>query len=214
MELSILGERYRQRRQLHLPFCIEPCVKFLPNTCQKWSSQKSVQVNKRIRCKHSIHVRINSVYQNRNNKATCSPGFKLSTSIRWSYSVKGRCDERKLPHSMLITYMYKDASQISHAKLTAQTLMTEIQLRKRKEDNWMFRWGLNNIKQHLKKLLTISPDLGSKPCHLGIACARSTYAALVPVPKITAAMTSGLSYLPPASVPIVSLTCSSQQVNF
>jgi len=39
---------------------------------------------------------------------------------------------------------------------------------------------------------TISPDLGRRPCHLGIACARSTYAAFVPVPNITAAMTSGL----------------------
>lgn len=55
-------------------------------------------------------------------------------------------------------------------------------------------------------ILTISPDLGKRPCHLGIACARSTYAALVPVPSITAAMTSSSQYLPPAKVPIVSLT--------
>lgn len=53
---------------------------------------------------------------------------------------------------------------------------------------------------------TISPDLGSRPCHLGIVFARSTYAALVPVPNITAAMTSGLLYRPPANVPTVSLT--------
>lgn len=55
-------------------------------------------------------------------------------------------------------------------------------------------------------MLTISPDLGKRPCHFGIACARSTYAAFVPVPKITAAATSLLLYLPPASVPTVSLT--------
>jgi hypothetical protein len=57
-----------------------------------------------------------------------------------------------------------------------------------------------------KKLLTISPDLGRRPCHFGIACARSTYAAFVPVPKITAAITSLLEYLPPANVPTVSFT--------
>jgi hypothetical protein len=58
---------------------------------------------------------------------------------------------------------------------------------------------------------TISPDLGRRPCHLGIACARSTYAAFVPVPNITAAITSGLWYRPPANVPIVSLTYISSE---
>jgi len=50
------------------------------------------------------------------------------------------------------------------------------------------------------------PDLGSKPVHLGIAFACSTYAAFVPVPNITAATTSLSKYLPPANVPTVSLT--------
>ena len=65
--------------------------------------------------------------------------------------------------------------------------------------------------------LTISPDFGRRPCHLGIALARSTYAALEPVPSITAATTSLSSYLPPANVPIVSFTyirrdvCTSRQ---
>ena len=55
-------------------------------------------------------------------------------------------------------------------------------------------------------LFTISPDFGNGPCHLGIASALSTYAALVPVPNITAATTSLFENLPPASVPTVSLT--------
>jgi len=38
-------------------------------------------------------------------KITCSPGFKLSLSIAWSYSVSGRWDDLKLPHSMFITYI-------------------------------------------------------------------------------------------------------------
>ena len=56
-------------------------------------------------------------------------------------------------------------------------------------------------------MLTISPDLGRRPCHLGIACARSTYAAFVTVPRMTASVTSWLWYLPPANVPILSFTC-------
>lgn len=48
------------------------------------------------------------------------------------------------------------------------------------------------VNNNYLKVPTISPDLGRRPCHLGIACARSTYAALVPVPKITAAITSWL----------------------
>lgn len=46
------------------------------------------------------------------------------------------------------------------------------------------------IESHIHNLLTISPDFGIRPCHFGIACARSTYAAFVPVPRITAAITS------------------------
>ena len=57
------------------------------------------------------------------------------------------------------------------------------------------------------KTLTISPDLGSGPCHLGIVCAWSMYAALVPVPSITAAIASLSAYFAAANVPTVSLTC-------
>ena len=57
------------------------------------------------------------------------------------------------------------------------------------------------------KTLTISPNLGSGPCHLGIVCAWSMYAAFVPVPSITAAIASLSAYLAAANVPTVSLTC-------
>jgi hypothetical protein len=56
--------------------------------------------------------------------------------------------------------------------------------------------------------VTIWPDLGSTLPHLEIAWARSTYAAFVPVPKMTAIMTSSFQYRPPAKVPTVSLTWS------
>lgn len=67
----------------------------------------------------------------------------------------------------------------------------------------------NNLQPLLKlHTLTISPDSGKSPCHFGIAWAFSTYAAFVPVPKITAANTSLFVYRPPANVPTVSLTYS------
>jgi hypothetical protein len=66
--------------------------------------------------------------------------------------------------------------------------------------------GTSHSRNKEFQTLTIFPDLGSNPVHLGIALACSTYAAFVPVPKITAATTSLSIYLPPANVPTVSLT--------
>ena len=66
--------------------------------------------------------------------------------------------------------------------------------------------SLSDLKLPHSVLITIFPDFGSSPVHLGIALACSTYAAFVPVPNITAATTSLSIYLPPANVPTVSLT--------
>ena len=52
----------------------------------------------------------------------------------------------------------------------------------------------------------MSPDSGGGPHHLGIELICSMYAALVPVPSITAATVSLSTYLPAANVRTVSLT--------
>lgn len=83
---------------------------------------------------------------------TCSLGFKLSTSNALSYSVKGRCDDLKLPHSMFMTY-------------------TTTYVRLVKKD---FQFGTRIVLTEVYLVLTISPDLGGRPCHFGIAWALST----------------------------------------